>query len=106
MAYAIRTVIVAGTFSILHLNPSNPFISLFNVSDSVKNLYFTATDVKELFNEFEKDKGIMIEDAAVDDIMGQVQQVSYIAHINLHSGGSQITEIHQNQTKVLYWSRN
>jgi hypothetical protein len=41
-AYAIRSVIAAGTFSILRLNSSNPFISLFNVSDSVNNTYFTA----------------------------------------------------------------
>jgi hypothetical protein len=57
-AYAIRSVIAAGTFSILRLNS---FISPFNVSDSVNNAYFTATDTKKLFNEFEKDD-------VVDDI--------------------------------------
>jgi len=67
-AYPIRSVIAAGTFSILRLNPSSPFISPFNVSDFINNSYFTAADAKELFHEFEKDNGITIEDGVVDDI--------------------------------------
>lgn len=79
-AYAIRSVIAAGTFNNLRLNSSNPFISLFNASDSVINAYFTVTDTKKLFSEFEKDYGITIEDAVVDDIW---TRVSYIARIHL-----------------------
>ena len=67
MAYAIKSVIAAGTFSILRLNPSDTSISLFNILDSINTPYFTEEEMRELFNEFEKDYWITVEEAIVED---------------------------------------
>ena len=40
--YAIKSVIAAGTFSILRLKPSKSSISPFNISDRIDSPYFTA----------------------------------------------------------------
>ena len=66
--YAIKSVIAAGTFSILLFNPSESSISPFNVSDHVENPYFTEEETKILFKEFAQDNGITIEDAVVEDV--------------------------------------
>ena len=67
-AYAIKSVIAAGTFSILLFNPSETSISPFNVSDRIDNPYFTDEEVKNLFKDFAQDNGIIIEDAVIEDI--------------------------------------
>jgi len=66
--YAIKSVIAAGTFSILLFNPSETSTSPFNVSDRINNPYFTEEETKFLFKEFAQDNGIAIEDAVVEDI--------------------------------------
>jgi len=66
--YAIRSIIAAGTFSILHLNPDNPSFSPFNISDQINNQYFTLEETNVLFQAFACDHGIMIEDAVVEDV--------------------------------------
>jgi hypothetical protein len=66
--YAIRSVIAAGTFGVVYLNPSNSTISPFNVADHVQNPYFTIENVMKLFHEFAQDNHITIDDAVVEDI--------------------------------------
>ena len=66
--YAIKSVVSAGTSSILHLNSSHPFSSPFNISDRIDNSYFTIEETRKLFNEFENDYKFSIEDVVVEDI--------------------------------------
>ena len=63
--YAIRSVIAAGTFGIVNLNPA---ISPFKVADRVQSPYFTVEEVRKLFYEFAQDHSITIDDAVVEDI--------------------------------------
>lgn len=83
-AYAIKSVIAAGTFSILLFNPSESSISPFNVSDRIENPYFTKEEAKNLFKEFGQDNGITIEDAVVEDIWfksnGRVTSFVLVSH--------------------------
>jgi hypothetical protein len=66
--YAIRSIIAAGTFSIMKLQPSDSMISPFNVADHVQNPSFTIEDVRKLFRDFAQDHCITIDDAVVKDI--------------------------------------
>jgi hypothetical protein len=66
--YAIRSIISAGTFSILRLNPTNFSISPFNISDSVQAPYFSIEETKTLFHEFAQDNGITIDDHVANDV--------------------------------------
>jgi hypothetical protein len=71
VGYAIHSIIMAGTFSILHLNPADARISPFNISEDVANPYFDLDETRKLFSLFAKDKGIMIDDDVVDDVWFQ-----------------------------------
>jgi hypothetical protein len=64
--HAVHCVIAAGTFSIIHLNPTDS--SPFNIADSVQSPYFTVDETRKLFCEFGSDLSISIDDAIVDDI--------------------------------------
>ncbi|KAF8812558.1 hypothetical protein BYT27DRAFT_7087461, partial [Phlegmacium glaucopus] len=66
--YAIRSIISAGTFSILYLNPTDSIISPFNVADHIPNPHFTLEEVKRLFLEFAHDNYITIDDGVVEDV--------------------------------------
>jgi hypothetical protein len=81
--YAIESIIAAGTFSILLLNPSRSSISPFNISDCIDNPYFTSEETRMLFREFAQDQGIMIDDAVVDDIWVRSNGCFSIACIKL-----------------------
>jgi hypothetical protein len=65
---AITSVIAAGTFSIMHLNTTNPLLSSFNVADTIQIPYFSLDETRQLFNMFQQDQGIAIESAVVNDI--------------------------------------
>ncbi|KIM39967.1 hypothetical protein M413DRAFT_446873 [Hebeloma cylindrosporum] len=64
----IRSVIAAGTLSVLHLNPRGSTVSPFNVANHIQTPYFTVEEVKKLFDEFAHDYHITIDDAVVQDI--------------------------------------
>jgi hypothetical protein len=66
--YGICSVIAAGTFNILYLNPSDTRIAPFNVSDGVASPCFGLDETRKLFSLFAKDRGIMIDDDVVDDV--------------------------------------
>jgi hypothetical protein len=70
--YAICTVIAAGTFDIVYLNPLNSTISPFNVTNHVQNPYFSIKEVMKLFHEFAQDHHITIDDAIVEDIWAKL----------------------------------
>jgi hypothetical protein len=67
-SYALHSVIAAGTYSIVDLNPEDSFSSPFNISDCIQNPYFNIEETRSLFAQFASDKGIFIEDAVVEDI--------------------------------------
>ena len=67
-SFGIRSIIVAGTYSILHLNPTDTTLSPFNISESVANTYFSVEDTRKLFSLFAQDNDIVIDDAVVDDV--------------------------------------
>jgi hypothetical protein len=69
--YAIRSVIAAGTFSILHLNPTNYSVSPFNVADHVFNPNFTMEETLTLFQEFARDKKLIFEEDVIRDVWFQ-----------------------------------
>ena len=66
--YGVRSVIAAGTFSILYLNPTNTNVSPFNVANKIQNPNFSMEEVSELFREFAQENKLVIEDAVVRDI--------------------------------------
>jgi len=65
---AIESVVGAGTFSLMRLNPTNPTLSPFNVTDARQIPYFTIDDTHDLFRMFQRDYNIAIESTVVDDI--------------------------------------
>lgn len=67
-AYAIRSIIAAGTFGVVYLNPSTSEISPFNIASHVKNPYFSLEETRKLFQMFALDNHIMIDDTVVEDI--------------------------------------
>jgi hypothetical protein len=88
MQYSLRSVIAAGTFSIIHLNPTNYTSSSFNVSERIMNPYFSFDETKKLFYEYAHDNAIVIGDDVIHDVWaragGCVAQLhaSYIlAHV-------------------------
>ena len=81
--YAIESIIAAGTFNILFLNPSQSSISPFNISNRIDNPYFTTEETMSLFDEFAQDQGITIEDAVVEDIWVRSNGCFSIARIKL-----------------------
>jgi hypothetical protein len=65
---AITSVIAAGTFSVMHLNTTNPLLSPFNVAETIQIPNFNLDETRQLFNMFQQDQGIVIESAVVNDI--------------------------------------
>ena len=68
--YAIRSLIVAGTYSILDFNTSRS-VSPFNVAKIVTNPYFSPEDVQSLFHEFAENIGFAIDDDIAGDVWAQ-----------------------------------
>src|ERR1700722_4765511 len=67
--YTISSIIAAGTFSIVHLNPTpHQNISPFNVSDAIQSPNFSREETERLFNDFARDKSITIDDEVVSYI--------------------------------------
>src|SRR5207248_7881546 len=62
---------VVGTFSILHLDSNMQSTSPFNIKDSICNPNFDMEIVRGLFQEFENDNKIQIEQTVIDDIFEQ-----------------------------------
>ncbi|RIA82228.1 hypothetical protein C1645_879297 [Glomus cerebriforme] len=70
-SYVIQAIVVVGTFSILHLDSNKKKISPFNIKDAIRNPNFDMEIVQGLFQEFENDNQIQIEQSVIDDIFEQ-----------------------------------
>lgn len=66
--YAVSSIVAAGTFSILHLNPTDRNSAPFNVANHVQNPYFTIEETRNLFHQFAVDNGITVEDDVIQDV--------------------------------------
>jgi hypothetical protein len=67
--YAISSILAAGTFSVVHLNPKDSKLSPFNiVSGHVQSPYFTLEETRILFREFATDNLIEVEDDVIQDV--------------------------------------
>jgi hypothetical protein len=66
--YVISSILAAGTFSVVHLNPTDGNLSPFNVSNHVQNPYFTLEEMTALFQEFAMDDCINVEDDVIQDV--------------------------------------
>jgi len=66
--YAISSVIAAGTFSSVHLNPTDNSLSPFNVATLVQNPNFTLDETRVLFRQFMDETDINIEDDVIEDV--------------------------------------
>jgi hypothetical protein len=66
--YAVNSILVAGTFNIIHLNPTDGNLSPFNVSNHVQNPYFTLEETTTLFQEFAMDNCVNVEDDVIQDV--------------------------------------
>jgi len=66
--YAIHSIVACGTFSIQNLNLRNQHISPFNVSESLKNPYFSMQQTQRLFDQYAQDEKISIDHDIVKDI--------------------------------------
>jgi hypothetical protein len=81
-AYAIRSVIATGTFSILHLSTTKSSLSPspFNVSNCIQNPYFSVEETRTLFHMFAQDNDMVIDDEVVEDVWAKSN--GYIAQFN------------------------
>lgn len=66
--YAVCSVLAAGTFSVVHLNPTDRSLSPFNVAASVQNPNFTLDETRVLFGQFMESLGIIVEDDVIEDV--------------------------------------
>jgi len=66
--YAVRSVLAAGTFSIIHLNPTDRSLSPFNVAGYVQNPNFTLDETRDLFCQFMESDGLIVEDDVIEDV--------------------------------------
>ncbi|KAM6503837.1 hypothetical protein JOM56_000780 [Amanita muscaria] len=67
--HALQCLIAAGTFGIVHLNPSpTSGISSFNVASVVQNPYFSIHETKKLFHDFAEDLGYLIDEDIIEDV--------------------------------------
>jgi hypothetical protein len=66
--YAIHSVVICGTFSLLHLSATETSISPFNVADYLQSPYFSKEETQRLFHDFARDRRITIEGAVIEDI--------------------------------------
>lgn len=67
--YGVHSIIAAGTFSILSLNPTtNPDLSSFNLAQKIQNPNFSMEEISELFRQFAQENKLVIEDAVIRDI--------------------------------------
>jgi len=66
--YAIRTMIAAGTFGILHLTTSNLSFSSFNVCHHLHNPNFSEDETSNLFQQFADDSKIILDQKMVRDV--------------------------------------
>ena len=69
-AYAIRSLIATGTYSILDFSTSSS-VAPFNVAAVVENPYFTPEDVQNLFHDFAENIGFTIDDDIAGDVWAQ-----------------------------------
>ena len=66
--YAICSINVVGTFSILHLRSKDVTVSPFNVKEPFQNPNFTQEQVQSLFDEYANDERIIIDKEVIKDI--------------------------------------
>jgi hypothetical protein len=69
--YVIQAIVVIGTFSILHIDATDPYTSPFNIKDLIQNPNFTLKQVQKLFEEFGEDNKIEFEQEVIEDIFTQ-----------------------------------
>jgi len=66
--YAVSSVLAAGTFSIINLNPTDRSLSPFNVAGCVQNPNFSLDETRILFGQFMESHGIIVEDDVIEDV--------------------------------------
>ena len=66
--YAVRSVLAAGTFSVVHLNPTDNSLSPFNVATHVPNPNFTLDETRSVFRQFTEQTCITVEDEVIKDV--------------------------------------
>ena len=67
-AYAIYSILAAGNFSVVRLNPTNRYLPPFNIASHVQNPNFTLDETRSLFRQFMEDTGINVEDDVIEDV--------------------------------------
>ena len=68
--FIISTIIVIGTFSILHLDTSFK-TSPFDINESIQNCNLSFDQVQELYGQFASDTGMKIDQEVIEDIYFQ-----------------------------------
>jgi hypothetical protein len=66
--YAIKSIIAAGTFSILNLNSKGKHVSPFNAREAIFNDYFTLPETHQIFEDFSSDNDVNISPRVIDEI--------------------------------------
>ena len=92
--FTISTIIFAGTFSIVHMNPTDRNISPHNISDALQSPNFSKEETERLFNDFARDEGITMDDMVVSDIweisngcvIGILPGIPYLTSLRSHPG--------------------
>ena len=62
------SVLAAGTFSVVHLNPTDRSLSPFSGASHVQNPNFTLDETRALFRQFMEGTGINIEEDVIEDV--------------------------------------
>ena len=67
--HTVKCFIAAGTFSVVHMNPSTSALPPFNVANEIVQCPpFIIDETRKLFLEFAKDLGFSIDDVIVEDV--------------------------------------
>lgn len=77
----IHSIISIGTFAILELNQTNPFLSPFNAIENFKGMSLTKEQVQDLYKEYSLENEIIIEPEVVEEIYKLTN--GYVKHIEL-----------------------
>ncbi|CAG8788989.1 24608_t:CDS:2 [Gigaspora margarita] len=72
--YTIRSIIVIGPFSIMHLNSNNLTTLLYNINEPFQNLNFTLEQVQFIYKEFANEYELTIDQEVIKDIYIQTNR--------------------------------
>lgn len=83
----IHSIVSVGTFAILELNQTKPFLSPFNATENFRGVSLTVEQVQGLYKEYSMENNITIEPKIVEEIYeltgGYVKYVRLLCKVQI-----------------------